>query len=234
MAPSRLLFILFLQICAVTCKVCHKQPRFPAIFTFGDAFLDPGNNNFLLTLIKANHAPYGQSFPGKVPTGRFSDGKLVSDYIASVLKIKDTIPPFLDPNLSANDLRTGVSFASAGSGYDDLTTLLSNVIPVWKQADQFKLYIEKLNRAAGEVAAKNIISSSLVVVVAGTNDFLLNLYGIPTRQFHYGLSGYQDFLQQKIQDFIEVKLIIFFSLNYYVLRPSHHLCWFSGETSQFS
>ncbi|KAL3530945.1 hypothetical protein ACH5RR_010267 [Cinchona calisaya] len=206
MAPTSLLFTLFLvQICAVTCRNCHHNQRtkFPAIFTFGDAFLDPGNNNFLLTLLKANHFPYGQSFPGKIATGRFSNGKLFSDFIASQLKIKDTIPPFLDQNLSTNDLQTGVSFASAGSGYDDLTTLLTNVIPVWKQAEHLKEYVVKLNGTVGEVKARNIVSGSLVIVVAGTNDLLLNFYGFPTRQFHYGLNGYQDYLQLKIQDFIK-------------------------------
>jgi hypothetical protein len=35
------------------------------------------------------------------------------------------IPAFLDPNLKPTDLLHGVSFASAASGYDDLTANLS-------------------------------------------------------------------------------------------------------------
>ncbi|KAL3518001.1 hypothetical protein ACH5RR_020590 [Cinchona calisaya] len=204
MAPSRLFFTILVQFCTTAFSICHNRTaRFPAIFTFGDSFVDSGNNNFLLTLLKANHPPYGQSFPGKIATGRFSDGKLFTDFVASSLGIKDIIPPFLQPNLSANELRSGVSFASGGSGYDDLTTILDNVISVSKQVEHFKDYVVKLNKAVGEVAAKNIVKASLVVVAAGTSDLLINFYGAPTRQIHYGLTGYQDFLQRKTQDFIK-------------------------------
>lgn len=34
---------------------------------------------------------------------------------------KDVLPPYLDPNLRIEELMTGVSFASAGSGFDPLT-----------------------------------------------------------------------------------------------------------------
>ena len=37
------------------------------------------------------------------------------------LGIKETLPPYLDPDLNTQDLITGVSFASAGAGYDNLT-----------------------------------------------------------------------------------------------------------------
>ncbi|KAL7264215.1 hypothetical protein ACSBR1_002215 [Camellia fascicularis] len=72
--------------------------------------------------MKSNHRPYGQDFPGQVATGRFSNGKLVPDFMATMLGIKDIVPPFLDPNLSDEELRIGVSFASAGSEYDDVTS----------------------------------------------------------------------------------------------------------------
>lgn len=34
---------------------------------------------------------------------------------------KELLPPYLDPNLNIEELMTGVSFASAGSGFDPLT-----------------------------------------------------------------------------------------------------------------
>ncbi|XP_027109333.2 GDSL esterase/lipase At2g30220 [Coffea arabica] len=202
MAPSRVLFTILVHLCTVASCLCHNQPRFTAIYAFGDSFADTGNNNFLVTLLKANHAPYGQCFPGRVATGRFSDGKLIPDILASALGIKEFVPPFLDPSLSPQELRTGVSFASAGSGYDELTTVFTNVIPVSKQAEHFEHYIGRLNRAAGEVAARNIVRGSLSVLLAGTSDFLINFYDTPTRQIHYNLTGYQDFLQHKIRQFI--------------------------------
>lgn len=52
---------------------------FPAIFTFGDSALDVGNNNNRFTMFKANYLPYGRDFVNHKPTGRFCNGKLVSD-----------------------------------------------------------------------------------------------------------------------------------------------------------
>ncbi|KAI8531958.1 hypothetical protein RHMOL_Rhmol11G0175700 [Rhododendron molle] len=127
MASPLFYLLLLVQVCcpinAAKRLDATRSPRFTAILIFGDSLLDTGNNNFIPTVLKANHKPYGQDFPGKIPTGRFSNGKLVSDLLASALGIKDTVPPFLDPKLPREELRTGVCFASAGSGYDDMTTV---------------------------------------------------------------------------------------------------------------
>ncbi|KAF7121423.1 hypothetical protein RHSIM_Rhsim13G0174900 [Rhododendron simsii] len=126
MASSLFYLLLLVQVCSITAKRLDttKSPRFPAILIFGDSLLDTGNNNFIPTILKANHKPYGQDFPWKIPTGRFSNGKLVSDLLASALGIKDAVPPFLDPNLPQKELQTGVCFASAGSEYNDMTTVM--------------------------------------------------------------------------------------------------------------
>ncbi|KAJ6322535.1 hypothetical protein OIU77_012388 [Salix suchowensis] len=88
--------------------------RFPAILVFGDSTVDSGNNNEIDTLFKANFRPYGIDYHGHTPTGRFSDGRLIPDFLASILKIKHSVPPFLKPNLSDHEIVTGVSFASSG------------------------------------------------------------------------------------------------------------------------
>lgn len=44
---------------------------------------------------------------------------------ANYVGLKDYVPPYLDPNLSTEELLTGVSFASAGSGFDPLTPTIS-------------------------------------------------------------------------------------------------------------
>lgn len=43
------------------------------------------------------------------------------NYAADQLGIQRMIPGFLDPTLKLGQLRKGVSFASAGSGFDDVT-----------------------------------------------------------------------------------------------------------------
>lgn len=46
-------------------------------------------------------------------------------YIVSYAGVKEAMPAYLDPTLSMEELLTGVSFASAGTGYDPLTVELS-------------------------------------------------------------------------------------------------------------
>ena len=53
----------------------------PALIAFGDSIVDTGNNNYLMTLVKANFPPYGREYPGHKATGRFSDGKISVDFI---------------------------------------------------------------------------------------------------------------------------------------------------------
>ncbi|KAK9998868.1 hypothetical protein SO802_018471 [Lithocarpus litseifolius] len=150
---------------------------------------------------RGNHLPYGKDFPGHIPTGRFSNGKLVPDFLASMLGIKETVPPFLDPKLSKYDLQTGVNFASGGSGFDNLTTIASRAISMFKQVNLLKKYIVRLKGIVGEKEAKKIISGSLYFTSAGTNDFIFNFYDIPTRRFQFNVSGYQDFILNRTQIF---------------------------------
>ncbi|XP_050211671.1 GDSL esterase/lipase At2g31540-like [Mercurialis annua] len=175
-------------------------PKFPAIFIFGDSIFDTGNNNYVETIIKANYRPYGQDINNGVPTGRFSNGKLIPDMLASLLKIKnDSVPPYLNPNLTNNDFITGVNFASAGAGFDETTSLFTNTIPIQNQLNYFKEYITKLKGIVGEKKAMWIINSSLVVLNGGTNDFNLNIYDIPIRGFKMTAVEYTDFLLKKVE-----------------------------------
>lgn len=53
------------------------------VLVFGDSSVDPGNNNHLATSFKGNFPPYGKNFFNGRPTGRFSDGKLATDFIGN-------------------------------------------------------------------------------------------------------------------------------------------------------
>jgi hypothetical protein len=59
------------------------RPRVPAILVFGDSIVDTGNNNAVLTLTKSNFRPYGKDLNGGVPTGRFSNGRIPTDFVGS-------------------------------------------------------------------------------------------------------------------------------------------------------
>ncbi|KAK3015666.1 hypothetical protein RJ639_007503 [Escallonia herrerae] len=197
-------FILTVQVCTLVTCSGESITKFPAILIFGDSTVDTGNNNYILTIAQGNHRPYGQDFPGHIPTGRFSNGKLVPDFLASALGIKEAVPPFLLPDLSDDELRTGVSFASGGAGFDDLTGAAFGIIPVSKQPRYLESYIERLWRIVGEEEAQRIVSGALVVVTAGTNDLIYNFYDIPTRKPFFTIEAYQEFLQDKIQNFTKV------------------------------
>jgi hypothetical protein len=58
----------------------------PALFIFGDSLVDAGNNDYLVTLSKANAPPYGVdfAFSGGKPTGRFTNGMTIADIMGNV------------------------------------------------------------------------------------------------------------------------------------------------------
>lgn len=104
-----------LQLSEINAKV-------PAIIVFGDSSVDSGNNNQISTILKSNFAPYGRDFIDGKPTGRFSNGRIPTDFISEAFGIKLTVPAYLDPMYNITDFATGVSFASAGTGYDNATS----------------------------------------------------------------------------------------------------------------
>ena len=61
-------------------------PQFPALIMLGDSTLDVGNNNNINTPVKCNFLPYCRDFPGRIPTRRFSNGKLTSDFLGITSK----------------------------------------------------------------------------------------------------------------------------------------------------
>ncbi|XAR59205.1 Triacylglycerol lipase [Bertholletia excelsa] len=202
---SLLLYGLILQIPKVQSQ---KKPKalnnsVPAFFVFGDSTVDPGNNNYLKTIFKSNFLPYGRDFPNQIPTGRFTNGRLANDFIASYVGVKDYLPPYLDPGLGMEDLLTGVSFASAGSGYDPLTPQISNVMPLTRQLEFFKEYKTRVQAEIGKERSKDLIRNSLYLVSAGTNDFVVNYFAVPVRRKVYNMPGYMGFLLQQFDDFMQ-------------------------------
>ena len=59
------------------------------MFIFGDSIFDSGNNNYINVNVsyRANYWPYGETFFHYFPTGRFTDGRLIVDFIGKHWKI---------------------------------------------------------------------------------------------------------------------------------------------------
>ena len=64
-------------------NVLHSNSSIKSIFIFGDSSVDSGNNNNLITFYKSNQHPYGVDFPQQTPTGRFSNGRITTDFIGN-------------------------------------------------------------------------------------------------------------------------------------------------------
>ncbi|BFG27864.1 hypothetical protein CerSpe_141380 [Prunus speciosa] len=164
------------------------------ILVFGDSSVDSGNNNFIVTTIKSNFLPYGKDFFNGRPTGRFSNGRLATDFIADAVGYTKTIPAFLDPNLKLEDLPHGASFASAASGYDDFTANISSVLSLPRQLKYLMHYKVKLRKLVGHKRAEDIIRTAVFVMSMGTNDFLQDYYLDPTRPKQFTVEEYQNYL----------------------------------------
>lgn len=98
------------------------QAKVPAIIVFGDSSVDAGNNNQIPTIARSNFEPYGRDYFGGRPTGRFSNGRIPTDFISEAFGLKPTVPAYLDPTYNISDFAVGVTFASAGTGYDNATS----------------------------------------------------------------------------------------------------------------
>lgn len=80
-------------------EVVLGKPLVPCTFVFGDSLLDNGNNNYLISLAKADFLPYGIDFPGG-PSGRFSNGKTSVDVLGKIPLSLTTPSPAFTPHLS--------------------------------------------------------------------------------------------------------------------------------------
>ncbi|KAL2483765.1 GDSL esterase/lipase [Forsythia ovata] len=191
-----LIFIFqFLQIPGIDAKVS-------SVIVFGDSTVDSGNNNFIPTVLRSDFRPYGRDFDGGRSTGRFSNGRIPTDFISEAFGLKPTVPAYLDPAYGIKDFASGVCFASAGTGYDNATSRVLSVIPLWKELEYYKEYKSRLEGYLGKTKANKILTEALYIISMGTNDFLENYYVLPYRSFEFSPKDYQKFLAGIARSFI--------------------------------
>lgn len=198
-----LVFLLLLGDHGQTKITLPKNVTVPAVIAFGDSIVDQGANNGLNTLIKANFAPYGKDFVAGKSTGRFSNNKTPADMIVDELGIKELMPAYLDPSIDDNELLTGVSFASGGSGFDPQTSMLTAVLSFDDQLKQFKEYIEKLKLIVGEERTQFILANTLYMVVAGSDDLANTYFTIGIRRLQYDIPSYTDLMVSSASNFVQ-------------------------------
>ncbi|EYU35460.1 hypothetical protein ABFS82_10G050900 [Erythranthe guttata] len=146
------------------------RPR--KMFVFGDSYADTGNVRKALG--NSWKEPYGTTFPGK-PAGRFSDGRVLTDYIANFLGLKSPIA-YIWTKFGGKlaKLQYGTNFAYGGSGVFDT---LGNVLPnMTTQID----FLEKLTN--NSVCTALDLHSSVVLVSLAGNDYAAFLANGGTNQ----------------------------------------------------
>ncbi|XP_022862678.1 GDSL esterase/lipase At5g03610-like isoform X2 [Olea europaea var. sylvestris] len=129
------------------------------LFVFGDSYADTGNVK--KSLANSWKEPYGSTFPGK-PAGRFSDGRILTDYLATFLGLKSPVA-YKWRNLRKQKWNYGMNFAYGGSGvFNTFGDLLPNIST---QIDFFEKLIND------SVYTKWDLQSSAVLVSLAGNDY---------------------------------------------------------------
>ncbi|TYJ20861.1 hypothetical protein E1A91_A08G025600v1 [Gossypium mustelinum] len=153
----------------------NAKPQVPCYFIFGDSLSDNGNNNNLNTLAKVNYSPYGIDFP-KGPTGRFSNGKNMQDYIAEYLGFTRSMPPFAESK--GENILNGVNYASGAAGIRDETGKdLGDRIPLDKQIQNHKIIILRLSRLMrNNIETRLLLNRCIYSIQIGSNDYINNYF----------------------------------------------------------
>ncbi|XP_027337342.1 GDSL esterase/lipase 1-like [Abrus precatorius] len=139
------------------------------LFVLGDSLFDPGNTQYikssLTKIFSAGNPPYGESF-FKHPTGRFSDGRVVPDFIATFAGLP-LISPYLQPH--PTPFTDGANFAMAGAA---VTDGLDPNVNLPKQLSYFKALAKSLEHDLGEIEAKRVLEKSVYLFSIGGNDYV--------------------------------------------------------------
>ncbi|KAL2652744.1 hypothetical protein R1flu_020872 [Riccia fluitans] len=144
------------------------------MFILGDSLVDPGNNNYIASIARANFAPNGIDFPGGAATGRFCNGRTVADVLSQKFGLP-FLPAYLDPRSRGPAILGGINYASAASGILDSTG--ENYIArlsMNKQIQYFQNTQQQFIQQLGPAAAKQVFSDAIYFFVIGSNDYINN------------------------------------------------------------
>ncbi|XP_010534973.1 PREDICTED: GDSL esterase/lipase ESM1-like [Tarenaya hassleriana] len=168
------------------------------LFPFGDSYYDVGNKQFLTNdFLPSSTWPYGIS--SDKPNGRFSDGRIVPDFIAAFMNIPNPIPPALKPNA---DFSHGAGFAVAdasvlGNSSETMTfpeqvtkfgDMKSNWNDTFLRESLFLIQIgteDYLNFIKGTDADVTKQQAFVAVVIGRIKSGLSLLYMLGARKFGY-------------------------------------------------
>ncbi|CAK7336617.1 unnamed protein product [Dovyalis caffra] len=132
---------------------------FNKIYAFGDSFTDTGNTRSATGPAGFGHVsnpPYGSTFFHR-PTNRYSDGRLVIDFVTETLSL-----PYLPPYLGhkSNALGHGVNFAVAGSTAINHAFFVKNNLTLAMTPQSIQTQMIWFNKFLGSQGCKEAAPSS--------------------------------------------------------------------------
>ncbi|KAF7813979.1 GDSL esterase/lipase 5 [Senna tora] len=148
-------------------EVCIPR-KHAALFVFGASLFDTGNNNYINTsaISGINIFPYGQTF-FKYPSGRFTDGRVIPDFIAEYARLPLPLPYLFPAYQTYTD---GTNFASGGSGAL-VETHRGFVIDLKTQLANLRNVNRILRNRHGDAETNKLVSNSIYLFNVGTNDY---------------------------------------------------------------
>ncbi|CAN0924355.1 GDSL esterase/lipase At4g16230 [Linum grandiflorum] len=154
-------------------------------FIFGDSLNDPGNNNYIDTLSKANYPPNGIDFGN--PTGRFTNGRTIADIVGQELGAQDFTPPYLAPNTTGPVILQGVNYASGAGGILNQTgQTFGGRLSMDVQIDYFAKTKDDIVAMIGPAQAQKLMEKAIFSASIGANDIINNyltpIVSIPEQQ----------------------------------------------------
>nr|XP_043616424.1 GDSL esterase/lipase At5g14450-like [Erigeron canadensis] len=148
--------------------------QFPAIYNFGDSNSDTGSVSSVFGTLAS---PYGMTYFHK-PAGRYSDGRLIIDFMAEILGL-----PYLSSYLDSigTNFRHGANFAASGCTIQPADSLMLNRTYNPLTLDVQLLQFEQLKKRASDLyseAKSNEVKSRL----PRSEDYTRSLYTIDIGQ----------------------------------------------------
>lgn len=206
-----------------SCTIASSKSRpFKAIYAFGDSYTDTGNtasSNGPSSFMHVSSPPYGNTFFHH-PTNRYSDGRLVIDFVTQTLSLP-FLPPYRNPKA---DKSYGVNFAVAGStsiihSFFVKNNLTLNITPqsLQTQLIWFNKFLESKGCYKGleniSKECKAVFDDALIWVgEIGANDYAYSVgSSVPTKTI-------QDLSIASLTSFLKVKslFLLFYLLYLYI------------------
>ncbi|KAJ3683035.1 hypothetical protein LUZ60_013262 [Juncus effusus] len=209
----RPLVVVFELVCLCLMSIMCMGYDLSANFIFGDSIVDAGNNDYIVSLSKANYPPNGIDFPNSVPTGRYTNARTIVDILGQELGLAEFTPPYLAPTTTGSVIYKGVNYASGGGGILNKTgEIFGGRINFDAQLDNFANNRHDIISSLGMRKAVNLLRTAFFSVTMGSNDFINNylvpILSVPERT----LVSPDEFIEEVISKY-RIQLTRLYSLD---------------------